>query len=645
MQKVLRKSFLVLSSMSFAISLLIVISVASAIGTILQQNQTFVAYADKFGGFWTDFFVFMGLTNLYATGWFLVVMAMLLISTSTCLTRQTPGMLKEIRSWRFNVQKASFPRYRQHVTFDAPKDLDGSVALSQRVLKTAGYETKAEQQPDAMLVSAKKGRWNRMGYIGTHLGIVVICIGGLMDSSVHVSMAERFGFVTAETRNLRLSEIEQESWLPNWNPSFRATLNLPEGVTSNAAFLPSGEGYLVQPLPFKIELIDFRTQHYPSGPPKSFDSELRIIDESASPSEFATVISVNHPLTYRGITVYQSSFEDGGSNLKIDALPIYGGEKISFEGEVKTEREWVEGSTIEFDDFRLFNINPLQVDEETIEERNFGPNFTYKIRQKDGSAREYVTYMQPVPMQGIPVILGGMRQTQREEFSYVQIPADRLGSPLGFMTLYNHLADRTLRDQVLVDAANAMRPNDSDEDQARLVASLDSLVEQVLEGGLARVAENIERSVPEAQRETMFQTLSDLAFTVFAQAYANSGVMDELPAGIDESMWLERALFAASGMQLYGATHFFQLTGFDQVQASGLQIVRAPGTGLVYLGCALLTLGVFAMFYSHQRRIWVRFEPQENGVSIMAAGSDVRRAADFETEFQTVTNVIRKQLM
>ena len=45
------------------------------------------------------------------------------------------------------------------------------------------------------------------------------------------------------------------------------------------------------------------------------------------------------------------------------------------------------------------------------------------------------------------------------------------------------------------------------------------------------------------------------------------------------------------------------------MQASVFQVARAPGKNIVYLGCALLILGVFAMLYIRERRVWVWLAP------------------------------------
>ena len=47
------------------------------------------------------------------------------------------------------------------------------------------------------------------------------------------------------------------------------------------------------------------------------------------------------------------------------------------------------------------------------------------------------------------------------------------------------------------------------------------------------------------------------------------------------------------------------MTDFKQVQASVFQVARAPGKNIVYLGCLLLIVGIFAMLYVRERRLWV----------------------------------------
>jgi cytochrome c biogenesis protein len=78
----------------------------------------------------------------------------------------------------------------------------------------------------------------------------------------------------------------------------------------------------------------------------------------------------------------------------------------------------------------------------------------------------------------------------------------------------------------------------------------------------------------------------------------------------------------------------FELKEFKQVQASVFQVTRSPGHYIVYLGCALLILGVFAMLYVRERRLWVWLSPAATGSQARMALSSNRKLLDVDREFQ-----------
>ncbi|MGD8925374.1 MAG: cytochrome c biogenesis protein ResB, partial [Thioalkalispiraceae bacterium] len=53
-----------LGSMNLAITLLVIIAIAAAIGTVLQQNQPYTDYVAKFGPFWHEFFLTLNLYDI-----------------------------------------------------------------------------------------------------------------------------------------------------------------------------------------------------------------------------------------------------------------------------------------------------------------------------------------------------------------------------------------------------------------------------------------------------------------------------------------------------------------------------------------------------------------------------------------------------
>jgi cytochrome c biogenesis protein len=67
------------------------------------------------------------------------------------------------------------------------------------------------------------------------------------------------------------------------------------------------------------------------------------------------------------------------------------------------------------------------------------------------------------------------------------------------------------------------------------------------------------------------------------------------------------------------------------------QVARAPGKTVVYLGCALLILGVFAMLYVRERRLWIWLQPQGAGSPLTSATmalSTNRKTMDGDQEFE-----------
>jgi cytochrome c biogenesis protein len=97
---------------------------------------------------------------------------------------------------------------------------------------------------------------------------------------------------------------------------------------------------------------------------------------------------------------------------------------------------------------------------------------------------------------------------------------------------------------------------------------------------------------------------------------------------------LSQAVLALSDVSLYPAPVAFELKDFKQVQASVFQVARAPGQNVVYLGCLFLIIGVFAMLYVRERRLWVWLAPEGAGAHARMALSSNRKTMDADKEFE-----------
>lgn len=100
-------------------------------------------------------------------------------------------------------------------------------------------------------------------------------------------------------------------------------------------------------------------------------------------------------------------------------------------------------------------------------------------------------------------------------------------------------------------------------------------------------------------------------------------------------------VMALSDSYFYPAPMTFQLADFEHIQASVFQVARAPGQTIVYLGCVLLIVGVFAMLYVRERRLWIWLSPAAGGSSASMALSTNRKTLDADKEF----GLLKSQLL
>ncbi|MDE2094997.1 MAG: cytochrome c biogenesis protein ResB, partial [Burkholderiales bacterium] len=126
----------------------------------------------------------------------------------------------------------------------------------------------------------------------------------------------------------------------------------------------------------------------------------------------------------------------------------------------------------------------------------------------------------------------------------------------------------------------------------------------------------------------------------------NAG-LQPLPADQKTQAFMTQSVLSLSDSFFYPAPVLFELTGFKQVQASVFQVARAPGKTLVYIGAVLLIIGVFAMLYIRERRLWVWVAPSEaaptgGGTRITVAMSTTRRTLDADAEFEQLKRSILK---
>ncbi|MES2533969.1 MAG: cytochrome c biogenesis protein ResB, partial [Pseudomonadota bacterium] len=285
--------------------------------------------------------------------------------------------------------------------------------------------------------------------------------------------------------------------------------------------------------------------------------------------------------------------------------------------------------------------------------RNIGPSIGYKLRDASGQAREYQNYMVPVDTgDGQPVFLLGVRDRPEEPFRYLRVPADAQGSMDGFVRMRAALADPDVRaravERYIARATDPKRPDLAEQLRvsANRALALFAGTERARPdaqsaGGWQAIAEFMEANVPEAEREraggVLVRILNDVLFEVLNLSREPAGLA-ALPSDEASQAYLTQAVLAISDAHFYPAPVAMMMTDFKQVQASVFQVARAPGKSVVYTGCLLLIIGIFAMLYVRERRLWIWLEPHDGGSAATMAFSVNRRTIDSDREFGNLKN-------
>ena len=651
-----RPWFAFLSSMRFAVALLCVLGIASVIGTVLQQNLSYTDYIVKFGPFWSRIFQALGLFDVYSSIWFVVIMLFLVLSTGLCLWRNIPPFMREMRSFRLKASRQSLAAMKH--TAQLENGLTPSVGM--RYFNVRGFAVKqVEREDGSVLVAGKKGAANKWGYIFAHLAIIVICLGGLIDSNLLLKIGMLTGKITPDNTAVFARDFKPESILSDGNPSFRGNVNLSEGQEADVVFLNADQGLLVQQLPFSVKLKKFHIDFYDTGMPSDFASDLEVTDKKTGKVSEHT-IRVNHPLTLHGISIYQASFADGGSDLKFKAwnLGNPSREPVTLRATSMRDFPLDIGNTsykLEFDQFTSMNVEDMSkssekeqtlqsaindvraVSQENKKYTNIGPSVVYRIRDKAGQAVEYKNYMLPVKQEQDYFFITGTRTGLEQQYRWLRIPADKTFKPDTFMAMRELLKDEAARKAVIRNAT--LNAPENIREQFTLAA--ENTLGIFAKGGYLALDEFITKNIPKEQQEKMQGYFYEMLFGVMNAVLEETIQKYKLPAWPQDearNRFLLHSMDAYTGLTEYPAPMLLQLDGFEEVRSSGLQMTRSPGAFLVYLGSVLLVLGTIFMFYIREKRAWVLFSDDR----IRFAMSSSRNERDLQKEFPQHTQSLQR---
>ena len=268
-----------ISSLKFAILLLIFIAITSSLGTFIPQEKGLQEYINLYNS--TPFLGFLDgekiiklqLNHIYTSLWFLFSLFLLCVSLALSSFRKQIPTLQSSFKWVDYAKKEKFEKLKLNCKWETNEN-NKLIIKADQILKKEGWDILINENR----ISARKGVFGRFGPICVHFGLIILLIGSTYGNFSRQSLEEYL--------------VPNESIdLINDNSYKKLTLKLNN---------------------FYIDRED-------DGTPKQFTSDLEILSDNSSES-FQNKASVNHPIRYKGLTIYQADWEISNLVLKIDDI-------------------------------------------------------------------------------------------------------------------------------------------------------------------------------------------------------------------------------------------------------------------------------------------------------------------------------------
>ncbi len=259
------------ASVKLAIVTLVLISVTSIIGTVIQQKRSAEFYVDTYGPQLAQIFAILDIPDMYNSWWFLALLFLLGFNLVICSIDRFPGVWKQVTSDGLAMAPERVEKMSTRLSWTTDSSLSEARDSLTEKLRTKRFKTDSKQTQDSSLIFAQKGSWTRTGVYIVHTSILVIFLGAIIGSL----------------------------------GGFKGSIMVPETTQRDKIFLFDNKG--MQELGFAIRANNFKIEFYPNGMPKEYTSSLTVIDNGEE--VLTRTIEVNDPLTYKGITFYQSSYE------------------------------------------------------------------------------------------------------------------------------------------------------------------------------------------------------------------------------------------------------------------------------------------------------------------------------------------------
>lgn len=324
-----------LCSLKLTIILLLLLALTSIIGTVLQQNAPASEYIREYGQSNYELFKALQFTDMYHSTWFIGILALFCVNLICCSIQNFPRVWKFVKEPMLVASSGILKGSANKAEYSSKDSKEQVAERITPLLKKEFGKTVLTEKEGKLYLFSQKGIYSRFGAYITHLSILII-IGGAIVGNI-------------------------------WG--YKAYVNIVEGTQVDKVMSRSGAGQI--DLGFTVRCDDFDVSYYPNSMrPKDYNSDLVVLENGKE--VLRKRIEVNDPLTYKGITFYQSSYGPAGNAFfKVKAKHNASGETVEVEAHQGQKLSLPEGYS-----FAVTNF--------TENDRNFGPAMQLYVTPPSG---------------------------------------------------------------------------------------------------------------------------------------------------------------------------------------------------------------------------------------------------------------------
>lgn len=271
-----------LSNMRFALWLLLGIALGGVLGTVVSDAYPTNApnwerlAEQKAGPALFPILKFFEMFDPFRSWWFRALVGLLMLSLTACAIKRGRGVWRRALFLSWLDQPRFYERYDHRAMLESKSD-DPFAPIVAPLRRTLYRVQVREAAGGARLLAADRGGFCRFGPFLTHVGLLLLLVGGGV---------------------MMVWGLKTMLWLGPGESADALHIHRDDESSHDAG---------QHPLPFAIKVNDFQVELNDQGMVKQYRSDVTVTPKAGAAFDYR--IEVNHPLRFAGYNFYQASYQ------------------------------------------------------------------------------------------------------------------------------------------------------------------------------------------------------------------------------------------------------------------------------------------------------------------------------------------------